>query len=467
MDTNTGIVELASKEEEVNSESKYKESISEFMSNGKQSEYLKGNRKTKDIILSYQHIPEYNMMMIEEIGTNSIKKVVKSITTTIVGITSIAIWSIIICGFSFGRYLMNDDKKIHTIASEISQLNLSDSHHKTLDFYKKFKSEAGVLASQMSKLLFSLSKIVKQIAEGSHRLTDVSQDLNDNALILNNVVNSNSSATQKLLSSIEGTSEAISDVTVEIDHVNEVVGHIDQYVNETSKEAEKLLSDMEKVKHSVNENIKENERKLNENDKTIKQVVNDLGTIYAINEIVDQIKGIASQTNLLSLNASIEAARAGEAGRGFAIVANEIRALSDESNEAADKIAEIVSACNKATEETEQCFADISVYLKKDVSNIIHTIAKQMEEYNISIQKFEEVFLQINHETANAVDAVQNINVRMKGVQEASMQSTQDIKIVVEGNKQTGEISKEISTTIEKCNEVENDLSQIVNQFTL
>ena len=466
VDASTQMVILASNEDEVNLESKYKDSIQNFLNEEKYSEYLKGNGKNKDIIFSHQYIPEYDMIIIEEIGTESIRKVVRSVTGTIIAVTSVSVWSIIGLGLLFGRYLLRDDKKVQAIASDISQLNLSESHHKTLDFYKNFKSEAGILAAQLSKLLNSLSGIVRQISEESHRLTNVSRTLNDNAFSLTQVVDNNGSAADKLLTSIKETGSAILDVASEVDHVNEVVGHINEYVNTTSREAKELLSDVNLVRKSVNEKIQENEQALKENETTIKQVVDDLSSVYAINEIVEQIKGIAAQTNLLSLNASIEAARAGEAGRGFSIVANEIRALSDESKEAADKIASIVEACNKATKETEKCFSGISVYLKEDVTKIIHTIAGQMEKYNDSIQRFEEVFAQINKETLRAVDAVQNINTRMESVKEASTQSEKDIQIVVEGNKQTRDISDEMSCTIEKCNEVENDLSQIVSQFT-
>ena len=466
VDSNSGVVVLSSNEEEINNESKYKDALGQLVSSNKHSEYVKKNRDNKEHILSYQFMPEYNLLMIRTIGTKAIKRKVDAISTTIILMNSVAIWSIVVCGVLFGRHLLKDDKKVQAIASDISQLNLSESHHKTLDFYKNFKSEAGILAGQLSKLLNSLSGIVKQISEGSERLTNVSQTLNSNALSLTEVVDKNTSATDQLLSSIQETGSAILDVASEVDHVNEVVGHINEYVNTTSQEAKAVLSDANLVKKSVDETIEENEKALKENENTIKQVMNDLSAVYAINEIVEQIKGIAAQTNLLSLNASIEAARAGEAGRGFSIVANEIRTLSDESKEAADKIASIVAACNTATKATEECFSGISTYLKEDITNIIHTVANQMEKYNGSIQRFEEVFTQINQETLKAVDAVQTIHTRMENVKEASTQSEKDIQIVVEGNKQTHDISDELSDTIEKCNEVENDLSQIVSQFT-
>ena len=95
------------------------------------------------------------------------------------------------------------------------------------------------------------------------------------------------------------------------------------------------------------------------NEERIEKAMKDLKSLSRINEMVDQILEITSQTNLLSLNASIEAARAGEAGRGFAVVASEIGNLALSSSKTATEIQTICYDSNINIEYVRQCFMSI------------------------------------------------------------------------------------------------------------
>lgn len=84
------------------------------------------------------------------------------------------------------------------------------------------------------------------------------------------------------------------------------------------------------------------------------------GSVVKIQEVVNLIAQIASQTNLLSLNASIEAARAGEAGKGFAVVASEIQKLAEQTNSSAKVIDDIILTLSKESQETVQSISEVT-----------------------------------------------------------------------------------------------------------
>jgi methyl-accepting chemotaxis protein len=147
---------------------------------------------------------------------------------------------------------------------------------------------------------------------------------------------------------------------------------------------------------------------------------------------VSTINEIASQTNLLSLNASIEAARAGDAGRGFAVVADEIRKLADQSVQAANQIQNIVKEIASKTKDT--------IDTAKEAESIV-------ESQTVSLNKTIQVFDFINDHVNDLASNLNNISNGIKSIETAkadTMDAIQDISAVSE---ETAAASEEVSAT--------------------
>ncbi len=144
--------------------------------------------------------------------------------------------------------------------------------------------------------------------------------------------NSQSAMVESAAGSSEEMAAAIEDISNFVQESNE---KMDQAIGETNKSLHQVNKTFEKIEENINEINVVKGIMLEVTKETVK-----------INEIVNVIKSVADQTNLLSLNASIEAARAGEQGRGFAVVANEIKKLAENTKEQVDIISTIVSGLN-------------------------------------------------------------------------------------------------------------------------
>lgn len=288
--------------------------------------------------------------------------------------------------------------------------------------------EIGNIARALHSLIGGLVTIVKNIHTSATSLDDFSGKFQTSFNTINESIHNVNTAVEEIANG--ATSQAS-----EMQRVNEQIGDMGGAITETTKNVDTLVESTEEMKNqnvklrgTLVELIEISNRTRNSIDEVNRQTDITNKSVMEIGSAVDMITDIASQTNLLSLNASIEAARAGEAGRGFAVVATEIQKLAEQSSDSADIIKRII--------EELVTQADLTVQIVDEVREIVEAQQEKLTQTQQHFVSLEEGIRtsssetsQIKKETAvcdGARNKVETVIMSLSAISQQNAASTEE-----------------------------------------
>ncbi|PAB58601.1 methyl-accepting chemotaxis protein [Anaeromicrobium sediminis] len=328
----------------------------------------------------------------------------------------------------------------------------------------KSKDEIGILIGALNNTGEKLKNIVSQIKfisssveQGSEQLTCALDESNKGTNEIGHKISDISHSTQEVLISVENIDTNINEVahsaTEILDFTNLAMEDSIILKNSAEKGRESVdivavtISDVEKTTKEVKDAIEE---------------LNDLSK--KIGEITELIKNIASQTNMLALNANIEAAKAGEHGRGFTIVAEEVRNLAEESAQAAKSIDKMISEVQNKTHRVVNNIlvtedkASKATLVAKDTAGNIKIIMERIENL---VEKIEEISKESSKQ-ANATGIMTKTTRKVVDIAQEVALSTENMN----GNMQEQvAITEEIGVTSEQLYEMTEALNRMIEFF--
>lgn len=282
-------------------------------------------------------------------------------------------------------------KKEHHVLSDHDAQLLLDSIDNIIsggfDDINPADFDSSVIGGKLNSMLFSMKQINNPVVM---RLNETMSIIGDNSLMKDTF-----EQVESQTMSIKHMQNASLNLEDSIDNISSAMGNIRDNTHNIIEVSQNITNDMNDSITAVNQSSKRIEVINN-------RVQNFKGKIGKIEEIVDLVKKVANQSNLLALNASIEAARAGEAGKGFAVVADQVRLLSSNTSESAEDIVKYVTELKENIDELALAMDETTVSLAEGNSKVEKSIVsmQQMNNQMISIREgVDSVFNDIDTQT--------------------------------------------------------------------
>ncbi|RMQ40102.1 Chemotaxis transducer [Pseudomonas cichorii] len=279
------------------------------------------------------------------------------------------------------------------------------------------KDEFGVLLSALEQTGLNLRKLLGQVSQVTGELQSAAEELSAVTEQSSSDANSQRTDTDQVAVAMNEMVSTVQHVAMSAGEASNAAQFADQKASQGNLVAQQALTQIELLGQEINSS---------------NQAVSQLSTeSERIGGVLTVINGLASQTNLLALNAAIEAARAGEAGRGFAVVADEVRGLASRTQQSTAEIESLIASLQSSAQQATRRMS-ASCQMVENTVDLTRNVQTELNDISKSVATIQVMSMQVASASEQQDSVVEEINRNMHGIKDVTEQSataTQQIAV--------------------------------------
>ncbi|KAI3349766.1 methyl-accepting chemotaxis protein [Clostridium botulinum] len=330
--------------------------------------------------------------------------------------------------------------------------------------YLERSDEIGIIINGIQDMKNALVNLIYKIKDESTSIENEVDNVIEDVNVLNTNLEDISAATEELTASVEETAATTDEMALTSKEIEKAIISIAN----KSKEGADNAKEISKRANTTKENVVISKNKANDIFITTKgkleEAIESSNVVNQINILSDSIMKITEQTNLLALNAAIEAARAGESGKGFSVVAEEIRKLAEQSKQTVLEIQDVTGKVTGSVNNLSGSANELLKFVSTDIDEDYKTMLKVADLYNEDAKAVGYIVTEFNDIAQELMYAMKNIMQSIEEVSQASEQGAIGTAGIAnrtcEVNNKSVEVVQEVSKTKEHIDKLREEISK-------